>query len=99
MDLIFPFAEYWWFYAGFTVCVLALLALDLGVFHRTAHEVSMRESVVWSVIWVVLALAFNYAFYAYAVTKAGPDEGARLGLEFLATWSRSPSPSTTCSSS
>ncbi|MBL8138163.1 MAG: TerC family protein [Acidobacteria bacterium] len=84
MDLIFPFAEYWWFYAGFTVCVLALLALDLGVFHRTAHEVSMRESVVWSVIWVVLALAFNYAFYAYAVTKAGPDEGARLGLEFLA---------------
>lgn len=84
MDLIFPFAEYWWFYAGFTVCVLALLALDLGVFHRTAHEVSIRESVVWSVIWVALALVFNYAFYLYAVTKAGPDEGVRLGLEFLA---------------
>ena len=84
MDLIFPFADYWWFYAGFTVCVLALLALDLGVFHRTAHEVSIRESVVWSVIWVALALVFNYAFYLYAVTKAGPDEGARLGLEFLA---------------
>lgn len=84
MDLIFPFAEYWWFYGGFTLCVLALLALDLGVFHRTAHEVSMRESLVWSVIWVVLALAFNYAFYLYAASKAGPAEGARLGLEFLA---------------
>jgi tellurite resistance protein TerC len=54
------------------------------VFHRTAHEVSMRESLVWSVIWVVLALVFNYAFYVYAVSKAGPDDGARLGLEFLA---------------
>jgi tellurite resistance protein TerC len=84
VDLIFPFAEYWWFYAGFTLAVLALLALDLGVFHRTAHEVSMRESLVWSVIWVALALVFNYAFYVYAVSKAGPDDGARLGLEFLA---------------
>jgi tellurite resistance protein TerC len=84
VDLIFPFAEYWWFYAGFTLSVLALLALDLGVFHRTAHEVSMRESLVWSVIWVALALVFNYAFYVYAVSKAGPDDGARLGLEFLA---------------
>ena len=84
MDLIFPFAAYWWFYAGFTLCVLALLALDLGVFHRTAHVVSMRESLIWSVIWVALALAFNYGFYLYAAAKAGPDEGARLGLEFLA---------------
>lgn len=84
MDLTFPFADYWWFYAGFTLCVLALLAVDLGVFHRTAHEVSMRESLTWSVIWVALAMAFNYAFYVYAVSKAGPDDGARLGLEFLA---------------
>lgn len=84
MELIFPFAEYWWFYAGFTLCVLALLALDLGVLHRTAQEVSIRESLVWSVIWVALALVFNYAFYVYAVSKAGPDDGARLGLEFLA---------------
>ena len=83
MDLVFPFAEYWWFYAGFTTFVLVLLALDLGVFHRTAHEVSFRESVTWSVVWVVLALLFNYGFYLYAVTTAGPDLGAQLGLEFL----------------
>ena len=84
MDVIFPFAEYWWFYAGFTTFVVALLALDLGVFHRTAHDVSVRESLVWSAVWVGLALTFNYGFYLYAVTQAGPDAGARLGLEFLA---------------
>ena len=84
MDVIFPFGEYWWFYAGFATFVVALLALDLGVFHRTAHDVSVRESLVWSAVWVGLALTFNYGFYLYAVTQAGPDAGARLGLEFLA---------------
>ena len=38
----FPFADYWWFYLGFTGFVLLLLALDLGVFHRKAHVVSLR---------------------------------------------------------
>ena len=83
MDLVFPFSEQWWFYAGFTLFVLMLLAVDLGVFHRQAHEVSMRESVVWSVIWVAMALAFNFVFYLSAVDKAGPEVGTRLGLEFL----------------
>lgn len=41
---LFPFAEYWWFYAGFTLFVLGMLALDLGVFPRRAHEVSPREA-------------------------------------------------------
>ena len=84
MDLFFPFAEYWWFYAGFTGFVLLLLAVDLGVFHRQAHVVSFRESLGWSVIWVALALAFNYGFYLYASSKFGPDIGRQIGLEFLA---------------
>ena len=50
MDVVFPFVEYWWFYAGFTACIVALLALDLGVFHRTAHEVTFRESLTWSAV-------------------------------------------------
>ena len=37
-------AEYWWFYAGFTAFVCVLLALDLGVFHRQAHTVSVKEA-------------------------------------------------------
>jgi tellurite resistance protein TerC len=83
VDLLFPFVTYWWFYAAFTAFVLVLLALDLGVFHRHAHVVGFRESLVWSVVWVALALVFNYAFYAYASARFGPDEGHRLGLEFL----------------
>jgi len=83
MPLLFPFAEYWWLYAGFTAFVLLLLALDLGVFHRHAHVVGFRESVVWSVIWVTLALAFGYGFYWYAAGEFGAEAGRQIGLEFL----------------
>lgn len=61
---------------GFTVFVLALLALDLGVFHRKAHEVSMKEALTWSVVWISLALLFNAGVYSWF----GPERG----LEFLA---------------
>jgi len=83
VDLFFPFVEYWWFYAGFAAFVLLLLAVDLGVFHRHAHAVTFRESVAWSIVWVMLALGFNYAFFAYATDAFGPEAGRRLGLEFL----------------
>jgi tellurite resistance protein TerC len=83
MDVLFPLAIYWWLYAGFVAVVLLLLALDLGVFHRHAHVITFRESLTWSVIWVALALAFNYWFYVYAVAQHGQVAGARLGLEFL----------------
>jgi tellurite resistance protein TerC len=83
MPLLFPFADYWWFYAGFVAFVLLLLAVDLGVFHRTAHAVSFRESLAWSIVWVALALAFNYAFYRYAADRFGAEAGTRVTLEFL----------------
>ncbi len=92
-----PSPSTWWLYAAFTGFVLLLLALDLGVFHRTAHVVSFRESSAWTVIWVTLALAFNYAFYRYALhafpenarllATPGFDPAAaarQVGLEFLA---------------
>jgi tellurite resistance protein TerC len=78
--LLFPFDQYWWFYAGFTVFVLAMLALDLGVFHRDAHEVSVREAATWSVVWVALALAFNVGFYFYAAWHL-PQVPALAGLD------------------
>ncbi len=84
MDTIFfPFAEYWWFYGIFTLFVLMMLALDLGVFHRKAHEVSFKEATIWSIVWVSLALIFNGLFYYYTTTKFGATEGSRLSLEFL----------------
>lgn len=54
-----------WIWVAFNVFVLAMLALDLGVFHRNAHEVSMREAVSWSVVWIGLALVFNVGIYFY----------------------------------
>ncbi len=81
--LLFPFFEYWWLYAAFTGFVLAMLAVDLGVFHRKAHAVSIREAAVWSAVWVALALVFNWGLYSYAAWKFGGEAGRRVGLEFL----------------
>lgn len=50
-------------WTGFLLFILLMLALDLGVFHRHAHVVSIREAFVWSVVWVVLALGFNVGIY------------------------------------
>lgn len=80
---MFPFAEYWSFYAAFMAFVLVLLAIDLGVFHREAHVVTFRESLAWSVVWITVALLFNYGLYAYAAASFGAETGGRIGLEFL----------------
>ena len=56
---------------GFNIFVLALLALDLGVFHRKAHSVSIKEATTWSLIWVSLAMIFNLGIYfAWGQEKA-----------------------------
>jgi tellurite resistance protein TerC len=71
--VLFTFADYWWFYLGFTCFVLMVLALDLGVFHKTAHEVSFKESSIWTAIWISLALLFNFGFYQYAQWRFSTD--------------------------
>jgi tellurite resistance protein TerC len=58
-----------WFWVGFVGFVLAMLSLDLGVFHRSPHEVRPREAGIWTGVWVLLALAFSgglFAFYGHA---------------------------------
>lgn len=82
--VLFPFADYWWFYAAFTVFVLAMLAIDLGVFHRRAHDVSVREAARWSAVWIALSLLFNVLLYRYASSAFSPEIGRQLALEFLA---------------
>ncbi len=82
-QILFPFAEYYWFYLGFTAFVLMMLALDLGVFHRTAHEVSFKEATTWSIIWVTTALLFNVGFYYYAASQFTTDIAWTKSLEFL----------------
>jgi tellurite resistance protein TerC len=60
---------------AFNVFVLGMLALDLGVFHRKAHAVSIKEATMWSCVWVALAMIFNLGMYF----AWGPEKA----LEFL----------------
>lgn len=50
---------------GFNIFVLIMLALDLGVFHRKSHEVNIKEALIWSLVWITLAMIFNYGIYEY----------------------------------
>lgn len=62
----------WWLWIGFIILILLLLALDLGVFHRKAHVVGVREALAWSGAWVLLALLFNvFVYFAYEYHGAG----------------------------
>jgi len=63
----------WWI--GFNLFVILMLALDLGVFHRKAHVVSLKEALGWSTVWIVMALIFN----AWIYHSLGPQKG----IEFL----------------
>jgi len=63
-------------WAGFIAFVILLLAIDLGVFHRKSHEVKIKEALIWSALWISLALIFNYGIYIFM--------GKEKALEFLA---------------
>ncbi len=62
-------------WVGFNLFVLVLLALDLGVFHRKAHAVSVKEGLIWSAVWIGLALLFNLGVWVW--------QGPQVGLEFF----------------
>jgi len=68
----------WWAWGGFFLFISAMLALDLGVFQREAHEVKMKEALSWCAVWVTLALAFNALIWWW--------RGAAAGQEFLAAY-------------
>jgi tellurite resistance protein TerC len=64
-----------WMWVAFNAFILVMLAVDLGVVHRRAHEVTLREALVWSAIWIALALLFALGVYAWY--------GSQPALEFL----------------
>ena len=64
-----------WFWGGFIAFVLAMLALDLGVFHRKAHVVRPREAGIWVAVWVSLALIFAGGLWYFY--------GEKIALTFL----------------
>ena len=62
-------------WAGFLLFVVAMLVIDLGLFHKKSHEVKIKEALIWSAVWISLALIFNFLIYLYL--------GKVKALEFL----------------
>ena len=62
-------------WSGFSIFVLGMLLLDLLVFHRKSHEVKLKEALLWSAVWISLALVFNVGIYIW--------QGKQPALEFL----------------
>jgi len=64
-----------WLWIGFSLFILIMLALDLGLFNRKAHTIRYREAWIWSGVWVTLAMLFASIVFHY--------QGSQLGFEFL----------------
>lgn len=63
------------FLISFVVVIFLLLSIDLGVFHRKAHAVKLREALIWSIVWIILSLSFGaWIFHA---------SGKQQGVEFF----------------
>lgn len=60
------FAEHPWLIVTFGVAVLFMLLLDLGIFNKKSHEISNKEAITWSLVWISLAMAFSGLVYHYA---------------------------------
>jgi tellurite resistance protein TerC len=75
----------WIFWILFNVFVLAMLALDLGVFHRNKHVVAFREAIGWTFVWITLAGAFAVLiyFFGHILTDNPGRPNSELTLEFL----------------
>jgi tellurite resistance protein TerC len=76
----------WLFWVLFNLFVLALLALDLGVFHRQKHVVGFREAIGWTLVWISLAAGFAVLIYFFGHTMVGgrARPNSELSLEFIA---------------
>ena len=64
-----------WEWVAFAAIITIMMFLDLGVFHKKSHTVSIKESLIWTAVWIALALCFNTWIYF--------SMGSQLGLEFL----------------
>src|SRR4051794_13347619 len=93
-----------WVWLGFLALILLFLALDLGVFHRKAHVVTVKEALAWSVVWAALGMAFGaFVYFGYERHWMGlgllsPEQEARAaalpagkwGAVFVDKWAVSP---------
>jgi len=68
-------ANKYFLWIGFNILVLLMLAIDLGFFHRKDHEISVKEALLWSGIWIAVSLTFNVGIYFW--------KGSEVGLQFF----------------
>ena len=74
-----------WLWTGFNLFVLAMLAIDLGVFHRKSHTVGFREALGWTAAWITLALCFNAGVWHFA----GPTKALEFFTGYVIEYSLS----------
>ncbi|WP_322821071.1 TerC family protein [Chloroflexus sp.] len=74
-----------WAWIGFHAIVFLVLALDLGVFHRHSHKVSIREAGLWTLVWITLSLIFNGIIWLWR----GPEDGLNFLTGYLVEYSLS----------
>ena len=74
-----------WYLVGFHLFIVVMLALDLGIFQRTAHTVSLAEAAIWSGVWIALALLFAFGLWKFwhLWHHEHPELGPQKAIEFL----------------
>lgn len=70
-----------YFWIGFHIFIFFMLALDLGVFHKKIHKVPVKEAIIWSIVWISLAILFSICIHLFIYPE--PDVGRTKALEFL----------------
>jgi tellurite resistance protein TerC len=70
-----------YFWIGFHIFIFLMLALDLGVFHKKTHKVPVKEAVIWTVVWISLAMIFSFCIPLFIYPEAAV--GKTKALEFL----------------
>src|SRR5205814_340870 len=68
-----------WHWAGFVICILIFLAIDLGLFHRQAHQVPFKEGLFWSAVWFAVAMVFALALWKWS----GREDAAQFLTGYL----------------
>jgi len=83
--ILYPFDQYWWLYASFILAVLFLLVIDLGVFNKTPHRPTFKESMLWTGVWIILAFLVNLGLYQFTLWKFPdtPEISTQLALEYF----------------
>ena len=79
----FPFADYYWLYGVFVGFVFLLVLFDLGLISKSKQNITTKEALAWSVVWITVGLLVGVGVWQYSVFKFGASVGSQLGLEYL----------------